>query len=383
MNKILMCGAVLAGLLASCSQNSKTFVCNGVVADELTDSAYYVYIGDKDFNVNTSGIPTDTIVVKDKKFSYTTESDYPTLFCIRPVYPDGSCGKYVTIGFPMVPGEIAQLKVNGSSSFELDGSKFYTEWHNYVDFCNENSKRIKELINTLNTNPEAQNDTAIMNELESERINCIAKSDEYLKEHNTEEGAFMYDEFYVGAHSAGKLFDTLAAPEIKTGRFSNYINALFRAEEEGIKQMEEMAENVNQTAVGMMFKDFEAEYDGKIQKLSDYVGKGQYVLVDFWASWCGPCRAEIPTVINIYNKYKSKNFNVLGIAVEDYHAASQAINELGINYPQIFDSQAKGLVAYGSSFIPFVILFGPDGTILERELNGETMEDAVRKHLKL
>ena len=382
MNKILMYGAVLAGLLASCTQKSKTFVVEGSVDEAITDSAYYVYIGDKDFNVNTSGTPIDTIVVKGKKFSYTTALDYPTLFCIRPVYPDGSCGQYVTIGFPMVPGEIAQLKVNGSRSFELDGSKFYTEWHNYVDFCNESTKRIKELINNLGANPETS-DTAIMNELESEKIKSIARIDKYLKEHNTEEGAFMYDEFYVGAHSASKLFDTLAAPEIKTGRFSNYINALFKAEEEGRKQMEEMAENVRQTAVGMMFKDFEAEYDSKIQKLSDYVGKGQYVLIDFWASWCGPCRAEIPTVINIYNKYKDKNLNVLGIAVEDYHAASQAINELGINYPQIFDSQAKGLTAYGIGFIPYVILFGPDGTILERELNGENMEEAVRKHLGL
>lgn len=383
MNKFIIYGAVLAGLLASCTQNSKTFTINGTVDEAITDSAYYVYIGDKDFNVNTSGTPIDTIVVKGKKFSYTTALDYPTLFCIRPVYPDGSCSQYVTIGFPLVPGEIAQLKVNTVSSFELNGSKFYTEWHNYVEYCTESQKRITELITTLRTNPEAQNDTAIMNELESERINCIARFDEYLKEHNTEEGAFMYDQLYLGAHSAVKLFDTLAAPEIKTGRFSNYINVLFQAEEEGKKQMEKMAENVRQTAVGMMFKDFEAEYDGKIQKLSDYVGKGQYVLIDFWASWCGPCRAEIPTVINIYNKYKDKNLNVLGIAVEDYHAASQAINELGINYPQIFDSQAKGLTAYGIGFIPYVILFGPDGTILERELNGENMEEAVRKHLGL
>ena len=147
----------------------------------------------------------------------------------------------------------------------------------------------------------------------------------------------------------------------------------------------EAVERQNATAVGKMFKDFEVECDGKTQKLSDYVGKGQYVLVDFWASWCGPCRAEIPNLINVYNNYKDKNLNVLGVTVSDKVADSkQAIEELGINYPQILgEKNISAADLYGINGIPHIILFGPDGTILARDLRGEMIETTVKQHLGL
>lgn len=138
-----------------------------------------------------------------------------------------------------------------------------------------------------------------------------------------------------------------------------------------------------ETAEGKMFKDFEAEYEGKTVKLSDYVGKGKYVLVDFWASWCGPCRAEIPNLLNVYEKYKGDNFEVLGVATWDKPEDTQtAIEQLGITYPQIMNAQKAGSDAYGINGIPQIILFGPDGTILKRNLRGAAIESAVQDVLK-
>lgn len=132
------------------------------------------------------------------------------------------------------------------------------------------------------------------------------------------------------------------------------------------------------TAEGKKFTDFEVEYEGKVQKLSDYVGKGQYVLVDFWASWCGPCRREIPHIAELYNKYKDKGFVVLGVATWDKPADTQkAMKELNITWPQIINAQYVGSKAYGVDGIPQIILFGPDGTILKRNLRGEEMKQAV------
>lgn len=137
------------------------------------------------------------------------------------------------------------------------------------------------------------------------------------------------------------------------------------------------------TSEGKIFKDFEAEYEGKVTKLSDYVGKGKYVLVDFWASWCGPCKREIPFLIQVYEQYKGDKFEVLGVATWDKpEDTKKAIEQLGITYPQMLNAQKAGSDAYGISGIPQIILFGPDGTILKRNLRGEGIEEAVKEVLQ-
>lgn len=142
------------------------------------------------------------------------------------------------------------------------------------------------------------------------------------------------------------------------------------------------AEVEKEKTVGQPFIDFEVEYEGQTTRLSDYVGKGQLVLVDFWASWCGPCKREIPNLISVYNDYKDKGLIVLGVATWDKPEATlQAIDELGIPYPQILNAQKIGSDAYGITGIPEIILFAPDGTILARGLRGEAIRTRVEKEL--
>ena len=150
-----------------------------------------------------------------------------------------------------------------------------------------------------------------------------------------------------------------------------------------IKALMEKIEAAKKTAEGQMFTDFEAEYEGNVQHLSDYVGKGKYVLVDFWASWCGPCRAEIPNLIKVYNEYAGEKLEVLGVATWDEPAATtEAIAEMGIPYPQIMNAQKAGSDAYSIEGIPEIILFGPDGTILKRDLRGEQIEATIKEYLE-
>ncbi|MGM9787728.1 MAG: redoxin domain-containing protein [Candidatus Cryptobacteroides sp.] len=151
-------------------------------------------------------------------------------------------------------------------------------------------------------------------------------------------------------------------------------------EDEDVQKILEGIAALDNTSEGKMFTDFEVNG----VKFSDYIGKGKYVLVDFWASWCGPCKREIPTIAEVYKKYAGENFDVLSVAVwdkvEDTKAAAQ---EHGVVWNQIVDAQRIPTDIYGIQGIPQIMLFGPDGTILKRDLRGEGIEAAVKEALGL
>ena len=134
------------------------------------------------------------------------------------------------------------------------------------------------------------------------------------------------------------------------------------------------------TAVGQKFADFEVPAaDGSMQKLSDYVGKGKVTLVDFWASWCGPCRAEIPKLQALKAKYGDK-FDVLGVAVWDNpDDTRKAMEQMEITWPVIIGTEQLNQPTdlYGIKGIPHIIIFGPDGTILSRGLTGDALANKL------
>ena len=158
-------------------------------------------------------------------------------------------------------------------------------------------------------------------------------------------------------------------------------------EDDYVKSLVALNDAKQATAEGKMFTDFTVVQDpadslGSKVSLSDFVGKGKYVLVDFWASWCGPCKAEIPNIAAVYEKYKGEDFDVLSIAVWDDPADTKvSAKEHGVVWNQIINAQQVPTDLYGIEGIPHIILFGPDGTILKRNLRGEDIESAVAEAL--
>ncbi len=135
------------------------------------------------------------------------------------------------------------------------------------------------------------------------------------------------------------------------------------------------------TAEGKMFTDFTAnKLDGTEQHFSDVVGKGKYVLVDFWASWCGPCMREVPNLKANYAKYAGDNFEILGVAVWDKEEDSVAAAEKeAMPWKMMLNTDRVATDAYGITGIPQIILFAPDGTILKKNLRGDAIGETLKE----
>lgn len=140
------------------------------------------------------------------------------------------------------------------------------------------------------------------------------------------------------------------------------------------------------TQPGNKFTDFEITNDGVTQRLSDFAGKGKYTLVDFWASWCGPCRREMPNLVEAYAKYKNKNFEIVGVSLDQNGDSwKEAIDKLNITWPQMSDLKYwnnEGAKLYAVSSIPHTVLIDGDGIILARGLHGEELQEKLAEVLK-
>ena len=152
-----------------------------------------------------------------------------------------------------------------------------------------------------------------------------------------------------------------------------------------------------ETSEGKMFKDFTVNsVVGQSRsvppqpiyaevKLSDYVGKGKYILLDFWSPWCGPCRREMPNIKAVYDKYHGDSFDVVSIAVwerEPVEVTIETAAKLEMTWNQINNAGREPASVYGVEAIPHLILFGPDGTILKRGFHGAEIEEVVSSYLQ-
>lgn len=145
-------------------------------------------------------------------------------------------------------------------------------------------------------------------------------------------------------------------------------------------------ENLSKRKPGSTVKELTmTDINGKAVRLTDYVGHGKYVLVDFWASWCGPCRQEMPNVVEAYRKYGGKQFEIVGVSFDSKAESwKSAVKELGMTWPQMSDLKGWKSVAagvYGIQSIPASILFDPKGVVVDIDLRGNLLQEKLAQLL--
>jgi thiol-disulfide isomerase/thioredoxin len=350
MKKILLAIGVLA-LITSC--NNSTFNVEGTIT--APDNSIVVMS-----DAFESSTAADTATVVNNSFQFKGEASITSVKKVVLIEPNGKASRRFKCTFIPESGKIAiQL-----DSLTVTGGVLNTKLN---EFAANNKKLYGKLMAIYQ-------DKSLSEMSKEEQMDAI----EDEMEENTKALFTANKDNAIALIALDQVINDLSSKE----EIDEYTEgaAEFVLNSEIIKKRVGVIEALQNSAVGKKFIDFPGEsVDGKAISLSHYVGKGKYVLVDFWASWCGPCRREIPNLVNIHKKY-GKKIIVLGVPVWDERAATdKAIEELGIKYDNLYvgnDRTSTNL--YGVMGIPHIMLIAPDGTIAKRGLRGEAIEAAVK-----
>ena len=355
-----------ATLLAACNSGNNGYTITGTV--EGANDGDMVYLQGVE---GRQLVKLDSAVIKNGTFTFTGKQD--TAVNRYLTYKNNE-DNGMAMDFFLENGKIAiQLTKDNDAATGTPNNDAYQEIRTQL---NSLMKQMETLYSTLS-------DTT----LTDEQREAKGKEIEGLQEKMigvTKDGIAKNITNPVGIHLLKQNYYYMDVNELDP--LMPQIPAMYD-QDERIVQIKANVKQMKATAVGQKFTDFEMQTpEGEKVKLSDYVGKGKVVLVDFWASWCGPCRREMPNLVDLYAKYKNKNFEIVGVSLDQSGEAwKNAIKQLNISWPQMSDLKywdCEGAKLYAVSSIPHTVLIDKDGTILARGLAGEALQEKLAEVIK-
>ena len=363
MNKtIKLLGCTLtAFLLAACNGKQNGYTIQGTISDIVG-----LENGDSVFLARQEGpsqlVNIDSTTVKEGTFTFKGNQEKPELFSI--IYQnEGKDHAYATV---ILENGNINVSLTPNSSLAR-GTRNNDVFSAYIENSRKNYVEIEKTIEQLE-------DKSISDE---QRESLTQKIEGLEKNFITSSINAMNGNMdtFSGITILKNIYYYLKYEELET-----LVNQIPESMDEDpfVQGIKEQVGALKKTAEGKQFVDLALQDPkGKDIKLSDYCGKGKVVLIDFWASWCGPCRREMPNVVEAYKKYKNKGFEIVGISLDNNGEAwKKAIEDLHITWPQMSDLkgwESEAAKEYAINSIPHTILVDKDGTILARGLSSEEL----------
>ena len=361
MKTKIFLAALAAAVLSACTGAPERFTVNGTITDSLaTLPGSMVYMLEGNNVIDSSAIAAG-------KFSFTGDVDKTKTLGVIMRYP----------GRPRSESRFLATFVPDSKAIAIDLDFPSTVTGSpLTDQINKFEEELMDLYYGKDSEIGSLRLSGKDEQADSLQSAQMEKVSEYCRQAFTE-----HSQDVIGMQALSMLYQDMDYDEL-----SSLLQgaAPFITENETVVRQLALKKAEKETGAGAPMKEITGtDKEGNPVKLSDFVGKGQYVLIDFWASWCGPCMRALPTLRDLRDKYADKGLRLVGVNVWERTegAARECVKEKEMDWDIIFTDSNDSAEAYGVAGIPTLILFAPDGTVAGRLLGDEGIEDLVSEFL--